>query len=136
MTYIQDKNLISPHQVGFMKNSATSDHIFLLQTVIDKIVKKNKNKLFAAFIDFNKAYDTVDRKKRIEQLKTLGINGLFTRNINAMYSKMDYRIKLSSGDSDNILCNLGLKEGCPLSRMLFNLYIDDIKDVSDESCYP
>ena len=53
-----------------------------------------------------------------------------------MYSKIDYRIKLSSGYSDNISSNLGLKQGCPLSPMLFNLYIDDIKDAFDESCYP
>ena len=67
MNYIQDKNLISPnHQIGFMKNATTSDQIFHLQTIIDNVVKKNKNKLFAAFLDIKKAYDTVDRKKLIE----------------------------------------------------------------------
>ena len=63
MKYIKDKKLISPKQIGFMKNAGTSDHIFLLQTIIEKVVKKKKKKLYAAFIDFKKAYDTVDRKK-------------------------------------------------------------------------
>ena len=58
------------------------------------------------------------------------------RNIEAMYNKIEYRIKLSSGDSENITSNLGLKQGCPLSPMLFNLYIDDINKIFDESCYP
>ena len=119
-----------------MKNARTSDHIFLLQTVIEKVVKKNKKKLFAAFIDFKKAYDTVDRKKLIKRLNTLGMNGIFVRNIDAMYSKIAYRIKLSSGDSEDILSNLGLKQGCPLSPMLFNMYIDDINEIFDKSCDP
>ena len=108
MIYIKDNNLISSNQIGFMKNAKTSDHIFLLQTIIEKVVKKNKKKLFAAFIDFKKAYDTVDRKKLIKRLKTLGMNGPFVRNIDAMYSKIAYRIKLNSGDSEDISSNLGL----------------------------
>ena len=42
MIYIKDNNLISSNQIGFMKNAKTSDHIFLLQTIIEKVVKKNK----------------------------------------------------------------------------------------------
>ena len=136
MNYIKDNNLISPKQIGFMKNTRTSDHIFLLQTIIEKYVKKNRKKLFVAFIDFKKAYDTVDRKKLIKRLKTLGMNGFFVRNINAMYSKVAYRIKLTSGNSEDIVSNLGLKQGCPLSPMLFNLYIDDMNEIFDESCDP
>ena len=50
--YIERKNFISTKQIGFMKGSRTSDHIFLLQTIIEKVVKKNKGKLYTAFIDF------------------------------------------------------------------------------------
>ena len=109
MIYIKDNSLISSNQIGFMKNAKTSDHIFLLQTIIEKVVKKNKKKLFPAFIDFKKEYDTVDREKLIKRLKTLGMNGLFVRNIDAMYSKIAYRIKLNSGDSEDISSNLCLK---------------------------
>ena len=94
MRYIRGKQLISPKQNGFMKKAGTSDHIFLLQTIIAKVVTKNKNKLYTAFIDFKKAYDTVNRKSLLERLKILGINGLFFRNIAVMYRKTEYRIKL------------------------------------------
>ena len=53
-----------------------------------------------------------------------------------MYTKTEYSIKLKTGHSNNITSNLGLKQGCPLSPMLFNIYIDDIKEVFDESCCP
>ena len=76
---------------------STSDLIFLLQTIIEKVVKRGKKKLYAAFIDFQKAYDTVDRDLLLARLETLGINGLFLQNIRAMYHSTKYAIKLSNG---------------------------------------
>ena len=119
-----------------MKGSRTSDHIFLLQTIIEKVTKKNKGKLSTAFIDFKKAYDTIDRGTLFERLKVLGINGLFLQNIVAMYVKTKYLIKVINGYLDPIISNLGLRQGCPLSSMLFNLYIEDVKDIFEDSCYP
>ena len=119
-----------------MKGARTSDHIFLLQTIIEKVVKKNKKKLFTAFIDFSKAYDTVNRTKLFERLQSLGINGIFLNNLRAMYAITKYKIKLKTGFLDAISSNLGLKQGCPLSPMLFNLYIDDMKDLFDKECHP
>ena len=78
----------------------------------------------------------MNRDLLLERLKSLGINGIFMHNIAAMYTKTEYSIKLKNGRSTNIQSNLGLKQGCPLSPMLFNLYIDDIEKVFDDSCCP
>ncbi len=53
-----------------------------------------------------------------------------------MYQNISYKIKLKDGYLDPITSNLGLKQGCPLSPMLFNLYIDDMKDIFDGRCDP
>ena len=134
--FIDIKKLISPQQIGFMKGKGTSDHIFLIQTIVEKVVNKNKKKLYAVFIDFKKAYDTVNRELLMKKLKNLGINGVFMRNIEAMYQNTEYCLKLKNGHTPAIKSNLGLKQGCPLSPMLFNLYIDDIKDIFDDKCDP
>ena len=134
--YINQEKLISVKQIGFMKGTGTSDHIFLLQTIIEKVVRKGRKRLYAAFIDFKKAYDTVDRDLLIRRLKSLGINGIFLRNIIAMYKRTEYSIKFKKGNSQPVFSSMGLKQGCPLSPMLFNLYIDDIDDIYDESCSP
>ncbi len=43
--------LISPHQIGFMKGHRTADHVFDINTLINKIVKKEGKSLYCAFID-------------------------------------------------------------------------------------
>ena len=134
--FIDIKKLISPQQIGFMKGKSTSDHIFFLRTIVEKVIKKNKKKLYAVFIDFKKAYDTVNRELLMKRLQALGINGIFMRNIMAMYRNTEYSVKLKDGYTRAIKSNLGLKQGCPLSPMLFNLYIDDIKDIFDDQCDP
>ena len=53
-----------------------------------------------------------------------------------MYEKTSYKIKLRHGYLDPIYSNLGLKQGCPLSPMLFNLYIDDVQNIFDDQCDP
>lgn len=134
--FIEEKKLLSPNQIGFVKGKSTSDHIFLIQTLIEKVVKKGKCKLYVAYIDFKKAYDTVNRDLLLQRLKQLGINGIFLKNIASMYEKTMYSIKINKGYLDAIDSNLGLKQGCPLSPMLFNLYIDDIDSIFRENCDP
>ena len=58
---LENKNFIKPEQTGFRKNHRTSDHIFVLKTIVDKYVLNSRkgDKLFACFIDLKKAFDTV-----------------------------------------------------------------------------
>ena len=53
-----------------------------------------------------------------------------------MYEKTKYSIKVKGGYLNPISSNLGLRQGCPLSPMLFNLYIEDIKEIFDDSSDP
>ena len=53
-----------------------------------------------------------------------------------MNERVDYSINLQNGHIDPISSKLGLKQGCPLSPMLFNLYIDGVKNIFDQSCEP
>ena len=93
VNFIEHNNLLSPKQIGFIKGMGTSDHIFFLQTIVEKVVKRGKKRLYTIFIDFKKAYDTVNRDLLMKRLKTLGIDGIFLRNIMAMYRKTEYCIK-------------------------------------------
>ena len=134
--YIEGKNLISPNQIGFQKGHRTADHIFVLSTIINKIVKIEKKKLYTAFIDFRKAYDRINRTLLFLKLQNMGIKGLFYENIKRLHDSTAYMIKVKGGYTNPINSHLGLLQGGILSPKLFNLYIDDITDIFDEHCDP
>ena len=56
---IQETHPLSENQIGFRKGYHTADHIFVINTIVSKVVKAEKKKLFSAFIDFEKAYDKI-----------------------------------------------------------------------------
>ena len=85
------------------------------------------------FIDFKKAYDSINRDHIFFKLKKMQIVGLFLENIKAMYKMVEYCIKFHGEFTDPIQSLLGLKQGCVLYPLLFNLFID-IKTIFNESC--
>ena len=133
---IYEKHPLSPNQIGFKKGHRTADHIFVLKSIIDKIVRNDKKRLFVAFIDFRKAYDRVNRSLLFLKLQRVEINGLFYRNIKKLNSEVSYMVKCHGGHLRPIYSKFGLKQGGILSPLLFNLYIDDIKDLFDNTCDP
>ena len=62
----------------------------------------------------------------LETLKEYGITGKLWNNIQSIYKSVQYTIKIKNKAMSPISSNLGLKQGCPLSPLLFNLYINEI----------
>ena len=60
-SYLETNNLLSNYQFEFRKNHRTTDNIFILKTLINKYLKSKKQNIYACFVDFTKAFDTVDR---------------------------------------------------------------------------
>ena len=60
-TFLDSYKVISPMQIGFTKKTRTSDHTFVLRTLIEKkCTKYYKGKLYTCFFDFRKAFDRVE----------------------------------------------------------------------------
>lgn len=58
--YLENMNILCEEQAGFRKNYSTTDHIFNLKCLIDLYLFRGK-KLYCAFIDYKKAFDSVNR---------------------------------------------------------------------------
>ena len=74
-------NLMNRNQIGFRKNSRTSDHIFVLRVLFDKYIRQKSGKLYICFIDFEKAYDRVWRVGLLYKLQCTGVKGMFYKYI-------------------------------------------------------
>ena len=74
----KNEKLIHISQIGFTEGYRTTDHIFSLKTLINSHTRQTRNgKLYACFIDFKKAYDSVWHEGLFSKLDSLNINGKF-----------------------------------------------------------
>ena len=123
---IHEKQLISKNQIGFMKNKRTSDHLFVLKALIEEH-KTRRKPIYACFVDLKKAYDTVWREGLFfKLLYEYKINPKFVRILISLYQNLHGCVKINGEISDKFKISIGLRQGCNLSPMLFNLYIDDL----------
>ena len=121
-----------PNQLGFRKGAQCSDHILALNTVIEKYVKREKRRVFACFVDYRKAFDSVCRDALLFKLANMGLAGGFFKCIKYMYSSSSTRIKLIQKLSSAIDVTIGTEQGHPMSPELFKLYIHELSIRLDE----
>jgi hypothetical protein len=133
--HLKQNNLNSKFQIGFEKDRRTSDHILTIKTLTDKYNQENK-KLYACFVDFKKAFDSVWRKGLFYKLLKNGIGGNIGRSIESMYSRADTCIKLGNQITNPLVTKIGVKQGCVLSPTLFKLFINDLPQIFDKECNP
>ncbi len=94
--FLMKHNALSKCQIGFLPKCRTSDHIFTLQTLIDKYVHQNKGKIFACFIDFKKAFDSIWHEGLYLKLLDSGIWGKFYDLIKSMYTASQCAVKIGN----------------------------------------
>ena len=88
-------------------------------------------------MDLRKAFGTVWREALFYKLLKSGIHGKIYNILKDMYSEVRYSVKLRSGLTDPFLSNIGVKQGCILSHLLFNLFVNDLPLCFDkEKCAP
>ena len=63
--WVEESGMLGDIQGGFRKGRKTEDNLFMLERMIE-MAKVRKECLMVAFIDMEKAYDRVNRKKLFE----------------------------------------------------------------------
>ena len=136
-SFCNNNNFINKVQGSGKKFSRTSDHLMVIKYLIDKIVKNQKKKLFACFVDIKKAFDCTNRQLLFYKLLSeYNVGGNFLKLLQSLYDRHEVHIRLSRGLLHPILTTIGVKQGCGLSPLLFNLFINKLPEIYDRSCDP
>ena len=122
----EQNDVINQCQFGFQSKKSTTDCIFILTSLISKTLA-NKQKLYCAFIDFEKAFDKINRLLLWNKLLEIGVSTKMVNSLKAMYSyAKSYVMHNPLDTSKYIETSIGLKQGDPSSSLLFIFFINDM----------
>lgn len=116
---------IRNEQAGFRPRKSCVDQINTLRIIIEQSAEW-RSPLYLLFVDFEKAFDTVDRNVIWEVLKHNGVPQKIINVTRSLYLNATCRIKHRGKLSERFSVTSGVKQGCALSPLLFILVIDYI----------
>ena len=125
-TFLEEYNILEENQAGFRAGYSTTDHIFVLHSLIE-LLKTKKMKLYCSFIDFSKAFDSVWRIGLWQKLIGNNINGKLFRIIHNMYQNIKSCVSFSGEQSNYFKSFKGVRQGENLSPVLFALFLNDLE---------
>ena len=111
-------------QAGFRRNLSTMTHIQTVRELIQKSKEYNRP-LIMAFIDFEKAFDSLEHWAIFNALKRCKIDSRYIDIIQNLYSDCNFDINIK-GDKTSIKQFRGIRQGDTLSPKLFIAALEDM----------
>ena len=123
--YLESTGILIEEQAGFRKHYSTANHIFSLKMLIDFYLYKKK-RLYCAFIDYRKAFDSVNRVALWRKLLDNNIDGKIFKVIFNIYDNAKSCVKAGGNISMFFSSMAGVRQGENLSPILFSLFLNDL----------
>lgn len=121
----QGVGMIVPEQGGFRKREEAIAQFLALSEIVRRRHLRDKP-TFGVFVDFKKAYDRVHHGALLRVLEHMGIRGKMLNFIKRLYRDNKIRVRTGGYLSDPFDMRRGNRQGCPLSPLLFIIFINGI----------
>ena len=112
--------LIGDEQGKFRARRGSVDQIFKLKQIVRK--HERKNVVYVGFIDFENAYDKVNREFLVQVLRMYDMGGKLLNGIKSIYVDSLACVRISENEWFRI--DSGVRQWCIMSPWLFNVYMD------------
>lgn len=80
------------------------------------------------FVDIRAAFDSVNRKVLIEAMRKRGVRGGLVERVKEIIRKTRSRVRVGKEMGESFCTARGIRQGCPLSSLLFNLLLVDLDE--------
>lgn len=125
---MEEKEIIPRTQVGFRKGMETMENIYVINYVMNRQLGKKGGRLVVMFVDLKTAFDSVVRKVVIGMMKGKGIREELVERIEEVLRETKSRIRVGRKLRRSFWAARGVKQGCPLSPLLFNILLADLEE--------
>ena len=98
--------------------------------LVDKYVHNHNEKIYVCFVDLKKAFDSIWHVGLLYKLLQIKVGGCFYHLIKSLYSNSTCSIKLGQNQTRPFQYARGVRQGCILSPLLFNLFINNKMSLS------
>jgi len=115
--------VINRDQTRYVKNRFIGENIRLISDVIEFYEKKNLPGMLI-FIDFEKAFDSLEWNYLFKVLEVMNFGPMFRKWIHTLYTHITSCVMINGYVSDFFQLYRGVRQGCPLSGLLFVLAIE------------
>ena len=130
LSFIKNNDILYYLQFGFREGRSTG---MALVNLVDKIVNSldKEESALTIFLDFSKAFDTVDHSILFSKLEHYGIRGLALSLIKSYLTNRFQYVEVNGCESSKLPITCGVPQGSILGPLLFLLYVNDIANVSN-----
>ncbi|XP_028649227.2 LOW QUALITY PROTEIN: uncharacterized protein LOC114645554 [Erpetoichthys calabaricus] len=128
------KDIVDPQlrdeQAGFRQNRSCTDQIATLHIIVEQSLEWNTPVLYINFVDYEKAFDSVDRGTLWKLLQHYGIPAKVVNLIKSSYEGITCRVIHGGQLTNSFQVKMGVRQECLLSPFLFLIAIDWIMKTS------
>ena len=124
-------SLLRDNQVGFRQNRSTIDQIFTLRRIVEQCIEF-KLPLHIHFVDYQKAFDSINHNFMWEILRCYGLPDRLIQVLKNLYKNSVCAVNISGTLSNWFKTTSGVRQGCLLSPLLFAIIIDWIMRTFDK----
>ena len=123
--YMETRQLFADEQNGFRRMRSCLDHLYVLTTII-RNRKKDNLSTYVCYVDFTRAFDSVNHSLLWLKLQGYNISGNILNIIKTMYANIQSVVRLGCVLTDWFSITAGVRQGDNLAPTLFAIFVNDL----------